>query len=709
MEINFEYCNNIDNGKIHIKNNNLNIKYAINGTGKSTISKSMHAFVNDRITGSKTLLELKPFKFKNDESINPIVRGIDGINSIKIFDEKYINEFVFQSDELLKGSFDIFIKDEAYENGMQEIDSRIKKIKAMLADDPDIASLILDLNELSSSFGQSTKTGIHGSSSVAQALKNGNKVANIPEGLKSYKAYIQHSENYKWMKWQIDGKSYLDISTDCPYCTNDIGTKREGIELIGSTYKAKNVENLTKIVAVFERLDRYFSDETKVTIRKIITDVDGYSDDQEKFLRQVKEQIEDLNKKFQKAQRLGFQSFKDVEKAIECLKEHKIDMDFYVYLKSESTVEKVRIINDAIDEVINEAGELHGSIVRQKRLIEQLVRDNSVGINNFLKNAGYNYHVSLIENNTGEHKLKLIHNDFSEEITNAKNHLSFGEKNAFALILFMHDVLKTPPDLIVLDDPISSFDKNKKYAIIEMLFRKDKSLKNKTVLLLTHDFEPIVDMLLHHNDRFAKPYTSFLENKHGQLSETEIVRDDIKNFVEINKINFKSDIHDLNKLVYLRRTFEILGNKNSGWDVLSNLFHKVDQPTKREKLEADEIRIRVMTQEELEEGFAEIKTEVPTFDYQLLLNLVKNDLHMKDIYLRTSSNYEKLHLYRLISDDKINSGIESDVILKFINEAFHIENNYIYHVNPSKYQTIPQFVIDECDKYVTNLGSSVPS
>ena len=45
----------------------------------------------------------------------------------------------------------------------------------------------------------------------------------------------------------------------------------------------------------------------------------------------------------------------------------------------------------------------------------------------------------------------------------ANEHLSYGEKNAFALVLFMYSVLKDNPDLIVLDDPISSFDGNKKF------------------------------------------------------------------------------------------------------------------------------------------------------------------------------------------------------------------------------------------------------
>ncbi|TOA22982.1 AAA family ATPase, partial [Vibrio parahaemolyticus] len=73
--------------------------------------------------------------------------------------------------------------------------------------------------------------------------------------------------------------------------------------------------------------------------------------------------------------------------------------------------------------------------------------------------------------------------------------LSFGERNAFAIVLFMYECLSKKPDLIILDDPISSFDKNKKYAILEMLFRRkaENCLKSKTVLMLTHDVEPIID------------------------------------------------------------------------------------------------------------------------------------------------------------------------------------------------------------------------
>ena len=41
MEIIIKNCNNIDSGKIEISNNKLNIKFGINGTGKSTITKAI--------------------------------------------------------------------------------------------------------------------------------------------------------------------------------------------------------------------------------------------------------------------------------------------------------------------------------------------------------------------------------------------------------------------------------------------------------------------------------------------------------------------------------------------------------------------------------------------------------------------------------------------------------------------------------------------
>lgn len=109
-----------------------------------------------------------------------------------------------------------------------------------------------------------------------------------------------------------------------------------------------------------------------------------------------------------------------------------------------------------------------------------------------------------------------------------------------------------------------------------------------------------------------------------------------------------------------------------------------------------------MTRQEIQDGCNEISALIPEFDYQTLLELISSDQQMVDLYNATISNYEKLHLYRILFDGK-DDGVESDVVKKFINEAFHIENDYIYQLNPREFQTVPHFVIEQCNQYVAAL------
>lgn len=700
MEIIIQNCNNIDSGNIQLSLNELNIKYAINGTGKSTISKAIISSINDKTSGAKDIQKLKPFKHLNTADNNPSITGIDNFNSVKIFDEEYTSKYLFLPDDLLQGSFDIFIRDAEYENGMNEINELIKIIQDMFVQDKDIDGLINDFNELSSSFGKPVKNGIHGSSNISKAFKGGNKITNIPKEVEEYKEYIQSDNNIKWIKWIIDGKIYLDASDNCPYCISNISKKKDKIIKVSNIYEPKVIEYINKIVSVFSRLNKYFSENTKNIVDSFINSVDGYTDEQVRFLLEIKEQIDNMNKKFCDAKYLSFKSMKDVDKVIEYLKNQRIDTTYYSHLQSNETKQKADIVNNSIDQILEKAGILQGKINLQKKHIEKVIKENKEEINNFLRNAGYNYHVDLIEDDKKQYSLKLIHNDINDSLKDVKNHLSFGERNAFSIVLFMYDALKVKPDLIILDDPISSFDKNKKYAIIDMLFRKEKSFKGKTVLMLTHDFEPIIDMVYHHRDRFKIPKAYFLENNHGVLSEKEVLRENIVTFIDICDLNISRNVNEVTKLVYLRRKYEILDEKGVAYNLISNLLHKRETPviTENEKE-------RDMTEEEINIGNSEVIEKIPEFDYNRILSNIKNDEYLLNLYHQTTCNYEKLHIYRVLFDDKVDQ-IESSIVNKFINQAFHIENEYIYQLNPIEYQLVPQYVIDECDLQISELMKS---
>ena len=296
---------------------------------------------------------------------------------------------------------------------------------------------------------------------------------------------------------------------------------------------------------------------------------------------------------------------------------------------------------------MQKSGQLQGKVRLQKIRIEETIKTYKDEINDFLKYAGYNYSVNIEEDVSKQtYSMKLKHNDFIDSnIDNARNHLSYGEKNAFALILFMYDVLKNNQQLIILDDPISSFDKNKKFAIIEKLFRGDNSFKNKTVLMLTHDFEPIVDIILHHSDIFnvVKPNAYFLENIDGILSEKSISKNDIKTFLEIAQENILSLDEQINKLIYLRRLNEVTNNKGLVYQLLSNIFHKREVPKYQSSTED-----RDMTETEINDASEEIKNSInEPFVYSVCFQNINDNNELIRLYEKTTNNYEKLQIYRV--------------------------------------------------------------
>lgn len=704
MEIEIHNCNNIDYGKVSLAQGRLNIKYAINGTGKSTLAKAIFNHIQDSNTGSNAITDLTPFKAVGSEDVIPSVTGCEGFESVMVFDESYINEFVYQPDELLKGSFDILIRDENYEVVMSEIEGLVSEIKHHFSDDPDIDSLINDFKELSDSFGRPTKKGVHGSSALAKAFKDGNKVDNIPEGLEVYKDFIQAEDNVKWVKWQTEGNQFVDRTDNCPYCISEVATVKDTIKRVGEVYNSKSIQNLNKIISVFQRLEDYFSDDTKAVINSFVSSIDGYDEEQIAYLKEVKDQSDRLSSKFNQLKNIGFLSFKDVEAVVVQLKTFLIDPNLYGHLQSEKILGKIDEVNESINGLTDKAGVLQGKIAIQKKYIEQLVTENKASINSFLKNAGYKYEVDLKEDESGHHRLKLLHTELNDgEVTEVRNRLSYGECNAFALVLFMFDAVKAAPDLIVLDDPISSFDKNKKYAIIEMLFCRERNFKGnfrgKTVLLLSHDFEPIVDMIFHHSVRFDQPSASFIENKKGQLNEIEVTKSDIHTFMDINTQNIQASENVIEKLVYLRRTYEVMNVKGMAYQLLSNVFHKRDIPLIFTVQGDGGILERQMSDDEKAEANAEILERIPEFNYSTIIELIMDEEAMKQLYRESTNNYEKLHLYRIIFDGREND-TPTSTIQKFINQSFHIENDYIYQLNPAKYQTVPQYVIDECDAII---------
>lgn len=134
------------------------------------------------------------------------------------------------------------------------------------------------------------------------------------------------------------------------------------------------------------------------------------------------------------------------------------------------------------------------------------------------------------------------------------------------------------------------------------------------------------------------------------------------------------------------------------WQLLSNIFHKREIP---EIHFSDDTPDRQMTVQEMQDAEAEIRSEyLPDFDYNIEYQKTQNMGLLKTLYENSGSNYEKLQIYRIM----FNENNSNSVIKKFVNEAFHIENDYLFQLNPCEYDTVPQYIIDECDKEILGIA-----
>ena len=68
-------------------------------------------------------------------------------------------QYIFQEDELLKNSFEIFVKTENYEQHLAEINRLVSNVRSIFDDNPELDSLLSAVTEFISVFGNS-RTGI---------------------------------------------------------------------------------------------------------------------------------------------------------------------------------------------------------------------------------------------------------------------------------------------------------------------------------------------------------------------------------------------------------------------------------------------------------------------------------------------------------------------------------------------------------------------
>ena len=696
-------CNNIKETSIIIEEGNLNIKFAINGTGKSTIAKAL-------LKKDEDLSLLKPF---GKEEI-PYVECNPNIDNVELFDSDFVNKVVFNGSNVIENAFEVFIKSDKYDEQRNNINILLHELKQKIIGNEELNKLNEQLIKLSSKINYKKEKNTIDSRGMYSSIKTDKNIFNIPKELNKYSLFLSDKEkNILWSEWKNKGKTY-DYGEICPYCAEKFsGDHEKENEAFNSYYSKANVSNLTEFSNIIDNTKTYLNTDNFKKIEKCIKENIPNTDKDlifTKFMSEatyLKEKIYNIT---------TFDSYKveksDISNLSNILLDLKISTNDLEYFNNENLIKSIDIINSSITEMLGKISDLQKEIGKMNSLVISKMSCCKKEINSFLKLAGFNYEFDIVKDGDEKNSitvLKYVNSDNEKiQVSDIEKHLSWGEKNAFALVLFMYYALSKNPNLIILDDPISSFDGNKKYAIIRLFCNKgdyEDSFYNKTVLMLTHDFEPIIDFGINHKPT-KETNMWYLKNNNGIIQEQKInVSSDVLSTIKFyynESINEDNNI--ISRICFLRKYLEHISTKKNSeenaYNILSSIIHGDNL---RKKI--DDEQYEDLSVDEIKNGEEWIKQFIKTFDSNKILRDNINNKYILDSYKTETNNYIKIQLFRVYLESSGNRNKlkeRNSIVLKYIDEIYHIENDYIFSLDLIKFDIIPDFIINSIDEFMSS-------
>ncbi|WP_035880553.1 hypothetical protein, partial [Cryobacterium sp. MLB-32] len=84
---------------------------------------------------------------------------------------------------------------------------------------------------------------------------------------------------------------------------------------------------------------------------------------------------------------------------------------------------------------------------------------------------------------------------------------------------------------------------------------------------------------------------------------------------------------------------------------------------------------------------------------------LRDPLVLKEKFDATDVGYEKVQLFRIMSK-LYPEGIPGDAAFKkFVNESYHIENEYVMQLNPRDFDSVPEHVVRACEALVNEAAN----
>lgn len=709
MEIELENVAAITKGHIKLEEGKINILYGANGIGKTTFIKALQAKLNNTFDANQD-----SFRPLFAPSATPkILVSNSNIKDVFVFNRQYVDDYLYKED-IANNSYSLIAKTADFENRIQTINGLLDKLKQTTAA-PLISSLKRELDEAKNkiSYNEPKKGNglitMSAKSKIGKTLKDGvKKEIELRNELSKYASFKGILNWIDWVKQGVDIVEQTDKTT-CPFCSQILANNEletiKSIASLGSTKAFKDNEEARKVLL---GIGKYGNPKIQNEILNFCNSKAPVSQVDASGLRSSIDVLRNEIDKITNFSYLTPISATDIGKdeLKRRFSENKVDLSVFDGSSSD-LLEEIKSYNKALTDLELKANELIAELSELNSRKKELVNEFKNSINNFLDLSGIPYEVSvdILDKLAFTH---LRYKNTEENIGDVKNTLSYGEFNAVALCLFALEAIKKENSLIVLDDPISSYDSEKRAAILISLFCEKKTglcLRGRTIAILTHDFETLVPFFKWPRLK-ANQFVSgwHLSAKSRELIEEPVNAASIRNTAVLEKeYSMDANLPLIIRIVHLRRYYQLIDLDGDEYQYLSCLTHddcNHDCPSYKK-----DDKYIPMDENKVHEIESKLQTILGKGNFSSWKEQLGDTKTMIRMYRNENNDYNKLIIARQLIQNQSKSEASWTLVKIYITETYHVDTEHIFGFK-NQFDNVPHYILGICDDIVDDIESS---
>lgn len=709
MEIELENVGAINKGTITFDDDKINVIYGSNGIGKTTILAAIQAKLNGTFDNDQSAF----VPFFNKSAQPKITLKSCSISNILTFNRNYVDSYLYNSDDIANNSYSLIAKTQNYDDEIQAINQQILDVRKS-SSAPILNEFCKTINNVQSEINfNESKNGqvrIKANSKIGKSLKEQIKQeVELDSSLSKYSAFKGILNWIDWIKTGIDilGQANVQI---CPFCGNDLSDDElHGVHSISSKGTSKKFQNNINARNALLAINRFINEEGKKAITDFCNKKEPLGNVDASYLKNNIERLEKEAEKLFRWQNWLPVSASDIDQKglLDHIAKSKIDLSIFDG-SSKELLEALNSYNNSLEKLEKEANRLAIDLSKLNAEKSKLIERFKKPINQFLKLSGIPYEVSveLLDDKAFTH---LRYSGVNENVSDVKKSLSYGEYNAIALCLFALEAINTKNTLIALDDPISSYDSEKRASILISLFCDRNSglcLKGKTIVILTHDFETLVPFFKWPRLNAKEQVSAWhLISKNNELTENKIDESQIKNMAVLEKEMAKNEkLPFLIRVVHLRKFYQLIDFDGDEYQFLSCLTHEDSEHEK------PVIKINGRFQDMNEEKISSVETELKEFlgegSFDEWKEKVGDNQSLLQTYNNETNDYNKLIIARQIIRNHFKKEASQTLLKTYITDTYHVDSEHIFGFE-SQFDNVPRYILDICDDTINKITQEI--